>query len=61
MRLWIDVVNAPHVRFFRRFLRIAGGVAGEVLITAREFGQLALMARAAFEGLSGVRLEVVGG
>ncbi len=39
--IWIDVVNQPHVRFWRRFLHF---YRGDVLITVRDKGNLAEMA-----------------
>ena len=40
--IWIDVVNQPHVRFWRRFLHF---YKGDVLITVRKKGNLVEMAK----------------
>ncbi|HDM92443.1 MAG TPA: DUF354 domain-containing protein [Candidatus Korarchaeota archaeon] len=40
MRLWIDVVNAPHVRLFYRLLRSRLSDVDSVLVTVRDYGAL---------------------
>lgn len=47
MKLWIDISNAPHVRFFRRLMQKNGGQEDwnqeDVLVTARDFGAIPAM------------------
>ena len=38
MRIWIDISNAPHVRFFRKLMQ-----GEDVLVTARDFGAIPQM------------------
>lgn len=38
MKIWIDLVNAPHVRFFKNVIDFLKEEGEDVLITAREFG-----------------------
>ncbi len=44
MRLWIDIVNAPHVRLFYRLLRQRSGEIDSVLVTVRDYGSLRQLA-----------------
>ncbi len=44
MRLWIDVVNAPHVRLFARIVGILGEAVEDLLTTTRSYGYLEEMA-----------------
>ena len=39
MKIWIDVVNSPHVLFFRPLIREYINMGHEVTVTAREFGK----------------------
>lgn len=38
MKVWIDMVNAPHVRFFKNVIDFLESEGEEVLITTRKFG-----------------------
>ncbi|NYB51377.1 MAG: DUF354 domain-containing protein [Methanobacteriaceae archaeon] len=40
MKIWIDIVNAPHVRFFHSIIRYLEDQGEEVFITARRFGDV---------------------
>ena len=55
MRVWIDVTNSPHVRFFRPLVAMLEERGHDVTVTAREYAQtLELLAR------GGIAHEVVG-
>ncbi len=41
MRIWIDIVNSPHVHFFRPLIKELCERGHEVYVTAREFAQTA--------------------
>ncbi len=62
MRIWIDVVNSPHVRLFERFLKYSAPEAESLLITTREYGPLVdLVERLLVPAAGGrARLAVVG-
>ena len=40
MKIWIDIVNAPHVRFFQSIINHLKEQGEEVLVTARRFGDV---------------------
>jgi predicted glycosyltransferase len=40
LKVWIDIVNAPHVRFFKSIIQYLEREGEEVLITARKFGDV---------------------
>lgn len=40
LKVWIDLVNAPHVRFFKSVIDYLKNEGGEVLITTRKFGDI---------------------
>ncbi len=40
MNVWIDLVNAPHVRFFKSIIDYLEAEGEEVLITSRKFGDI---------------------
>lgn len=40
MKVWIDIVNAPHVWFFKNIIRYLEDQGEEVFITARRFGDV---------------------
>jgi uncharacterized protein len=40
LKVWIDIVNAPHVRFFQSIISHLKDQGEEVLVTARRFGDV---------------------
>lgn len=40
MKVWIDIVNAPHVWFFKNIIKYLEDQGEEVIITARKFGDV---------------------
>jgi uncharacterized protein len=40
LKFWIDIVNAPHVRFFKSIINYLEREGEEVFITARKFGDV---------------------
>lgn len=40
MKVWIDIVNSPHVRFFKSIIDFLEDEGEEVFITARKFGDI---------------------
>ncbi|MDR2967627.1 MAG: DUF354 domain-containing protein [Methanobacteriaceae archaeon] len=40
MKIWIDITNAPHVRFFKDLIRFFQGEGEDLIITARDFGDI---------------------
>lgn len=40
MKIWIDITNAPHVRFFRDVVSYFEDRGEEVIVTARQFGDI---------------------
>ena len=40
MKIWIDIVNTPHVRFFNGIIKKLRKDGHEVLITARDFSNI---------------------
>jgi predicted glycosyltransferase len=40
LKVWIDIVNAPHVRFFKSIIEYLKNEGEEVFITARKFGDV---------------------
>ena len=40
MKIWIDIVNSPHVRFFNGIIKRLKNDGHEVLITARDFSNI---------------------
>jgi uncharacterized protein len=56
MRLWIDLANSPHVPFFRALLKKFVARGHQFEVTARDFAETVLLARAA-----GLSPHVIGG
>ena len=40
LKIWIDISNAPHVRFFRDIIKHLENEGEDVIITARDFGDI---------------------
>ncbi|CDG64636.1 MAG: uncharacterized protein PWQ15_1480 [Methanobacterium sp.] len=40
MKIWFDIVNSPHVRFFHSIIRYLEDQGEEVLVTTRRFGDV---------------------
>ncbi|WP_297980664.1 DUF354 domain-containing protein [uncultured Methanobrevibacter sp.] len=40
MKIWIDISNAPHVRFFKDIINYFKSEGEDVLVTARKFGDI---------------------
>jgi hypothetical protein len=40
LKIWIDIVNSPHVRFFHSIIRYLENQGEEVLVTTRRFGDV---------------------
>lgn len=40
MKIWIDIVNAPHVRFFKSLIDFFKNEGDDVFLTARKFGDI---------------------
>lgn len=40
MKIWIDIVNAPHVWFFKNIIKFLENKGEEVFITARKYGDV---------------------
>lgn len=40
MKIWIDISNAPHVRFFKDVIKCLEAEGEDVIITARDFGDI---------------------
>lgn len=40
MKIWIDITNAPHVRFFKDIIKYFEDQGEDVLVTARHFGDI---------------------
>lgn len=40
MKIWIDISNAPHVRFFKDIIKYLKNEGEDVIITARDFGDI---------------------
>ena len=40
MKIWIDISNAPHVRFFKDVIKYFENEGEDVLVTARRFGDI---------------------
>jgi predicted glycosyltransferase len=40
LKVWIDIVNAPHVWFFKNIIKYLEGEGEEVFITTRKFGDV---------------------
>lgn len=40
LKIWIDIVNAPHVRFFKSIIDFFKNEGDEVFLTARNFGDI---------------------
>lgn len=40
MKIWIDLTNAPHVRFFKNIIEYFQDQGDEVLVTGRKFGDI---------------------
>lgn len=40
MKIWIDIVNSPHVRFFHSVIRYLEDEGEDVFVTARSFGDV---------------------
>ena len=40
MKIWIDISNAPHVRFFKDIIKYLEAEGEDVVVTARQFGDI---------------------
>ena len=40
MKIWIDISNAPHVRFFKDVIKYLEDEGEDVIVTARQFGDI---------------------
>ena len=40
MKVWIDISNAPHVRFFKDVIKYLEAEGEDVIVTARQFGDI---------------------
>ncbi|MDP3623660.1 MAG: DUF354 domain-containing protein, partial [Methanobacteriaceae archaeon] len=40
MKIWIDLTNAPHVRFFKNIIEYFQDQGDEVIVTGRKFGDI---------------------
>ena len=40
MKIWIDISNAPHVRFFKDIIRYFEEEGDDLIVTARQFGDI---------------------
>ena len=40
MKIWIDITNAPHVRFFKDIIKYFQNEGEDVIVTARQFGDI---------------------
>ena len=40
MKIWIDISNAPHVRFFKDVIKYLEAEGEDVIVTARQFGDI---------------------
>lgn len=40
MKIWIDITNAPHVRFFKDIIKYFQDEGEDLIITARQFGDI---------------------
>ena len=40
LKIWIDISNAPHVRFFRDVIKYLEDEGEDVIVTARDFGDI---------------------
>ena len=40
MKVWIDISNAPHVRFFNDVIKYFESEGEDVLVTGRKFGDI---------------------
>ena len=40
MKIWIDISNAPHVRFFKDVIKYFEAEGEDVIVTARQFGDI---------------------
>ena len=40
MKIWIDISNAPHVRFFKDIIKYLEAEGEDVIVTARQFGDI---------------------
>ena len=40
MKVWIDISNAPHVRFFKDIIKYLESEGDDVIVTARQFGDI---------------------
>ena len=38
LKIWIDISNAPHVRFFKDVIKYLESEGEDLIITARDFG-----------------------
>ncbi len=53
MKIWIDLTNAPHVRFFKNIIEYFQNQGDEVIVTGRKFGDIhRLMDSYGFEFIS---------
>ena len=40
LKIWIDISNAPHVRFFKDVIKYFEAEGEDVIVTARQFGDI---------------------
>ena len=40
MKVWVDISNAPHVRFFKDVIKYLEAEGEDVIVTARQFGMM---------------------
>ena len=40
LKIWIDISNAPHVRFFKDVIKYLESEGEDLIITARDFGDI---------------------
>ncbi len=59
MRLWVDIVNSPHVRLFERFLSLFSSDLEEVLVTTRKYGALPDLVQRLISPVLGQRSKIL--
>ncbi len=59
MRLWVDIVNSPHVRLFERLLSLFSSDLEEVLVTTRKYGALPDLVQRLISPILGKRSEIL--
>ena len=40
LKIWIDISNAPHVRFFKDVIKYLEDEGEDLIVTARQFGDI---------------------